>query len=59
MKKLFILALATFGLCGYTIKATGQVRVVIVAPEEIQFTYTEPDTVVVYTEVGPTLQVVF
>lgn len=39
----------------YTIKATGHIRVRIVAPEVAQ---NETPTVV-YTEVGPTAQVVF
>lgn len=39
----------------YTIKATGRIRVRIVAPEIAQ---NETPTVV-YTEIGPTAQVVF
>ena len=39
----------------YTIKATGHIRVRIVAPEVAQ----EQTPTVVYTEVGPTAQVVF
>lgn len=38
---------------GYTIKATGHIRVRIVEPEIVQ------TQTVVYTEVGPTAQVVF
>lgn len=39
----------------YTIKATGHIRVRIIAPEIAQ----EQTPTVVYTEVGPTAQVVF
>lgn len=37
------------------VKATGVAQATIVAPEEI----TPPEPVLVYTEYGPTLQVVF
>ena len=59
MKKLLILTLATFGLCGYTIKATGRVRVVIVVAPALYIQTIEEHRTIVYTETGPTLQVVF
>lgn len=43
---------------GYTIKATGYVRAVIVAPESIA-TVQETPASIVYTPVGATAQVVF
>lgn len=44
----------------YTIKATGHVVAVIVAPIQVpQPTETQAENVVVYTEIGPTLQVVY
>lgn len=57
MKLLAILGLLVAPIManGYTIKATGHIRVRIVAPEVAQ---NETPTVV-YTEVGPTAQVVF
>lgn len=57
MKLLAILGLLVTPIFAnsYTIKATGHIRVRIVAPEVAQ---NETPTVV-YTEVGPTAQVVF
>lgn len=56
MKKLFLACLVFLTVPAYcaTVKATGQVKCVIIAAEPTP----EPNTVV-YTEVGPTLQVVF
>lgn len=56
---LFFLSLPIYGA---TVKATGQVICRIVAPTEVVFseTLTElNEQVVVYTEDGPTLQIVF
>ena len=55
MKLLAILGLLVTPIManGYTIKATGHIRVRIVEPEIVQ------TPTVVYTEVGPTAQVVF
>ena len=44
--------------CAYTIKATGYVRAVIVAPESIATVQDTPASIV-YTPVGATAQVVF
>ena len=58
MKLAFILLLLASNCCAYTIKATGYVRAVIVAPESIATVQETPATVV-YTPVGATAQVVF
>ena len=57
MKFLAILGLLVAPIManGYTIKATGHIRVRIVATEIAQ----EQTPTVVYTEIGPTAQVVF